>query len=207
MKPELKVAAGTAVFLLTMTSCSFLLQDRSAGRESVQVIRLGAWPQHERVSERDIIVPVSGVTQKALKDSWGAPRDGGRTHKGIDIMAPKGAPVIAATAGRIMRLYQSERGGITLYQSDEDGRHIFYYAHLDSYAPGVSAGMKVRQGQVIAYVGETGNAPVPHLHFEIQKQNSSRQWWRGEAFNPYPALLSGSLPARSPKAPVLAHMK
>jgi peptidoglycan LD-endopeptidase LytH len=207
MTPELKVAAATALFLLTMTSCSFLLQDRSDTHESTQVIRLGAWPRQEAALERDIIVPVSGVTPKGLKDTWGAPRDGGRTHKGIDIMAPKGTPVIAATDGRIMRLYQSDRGGITLYQQDENGRHIFYYAHLDRYADGVRAGMKVRQGQVIAYVGETGNAPVPHLHFEIQKQNSSRQWWRGEAFNPYPTLLSGALPGRSAKAPVLARMK
>lgn len=207
MNAELKVAAGTAVFLLTMASCSFLLQERSVGHDSAQVIRLGAWPQHNQVRERGIIVPVSGVSQKALRDSWGAPRGGGRTHKGIDIMAPKGAPVIAATSGRILRLYQSERGGITLYQTDEDGRHIFYYAHLDRYAPGLRAGMKVRQGQVIAYVGETGNAPVPHLHFEIQKQNAMRQWWRGEAFNPYPVLLSGVLPGKSSKAPALAHMK
>ena len=207
MTPELKVAAVTAVFLLTMTSCSFLLQDRSAGHDSAQVIRLGPWPQRVQPSEKEIIVPVSGVSRKGLKDTWGVPRDGGRTHKGIDIMAPKGAPVVAAMSGRIVRLYQSERGGITLYQSDEDGRHIFYYAHLDRYAPGIRAGMKVRQGQVIAYVGETGNAPVPHLHFEIQKQNSSRQWWRGEAFNPYPVLRSGALPAKPAKAPLLAHMK
>ena len=210
MKSELKVAAGTALFLLTMTSCSFLLQDRSAGHDSAQVIRLGPWPQQERLSQREIVVPVSGISRKALRDSWGAPREGGRSHKGIDIMAPKGSPVIAAMSGRIVRLYQSERGGITLYQSDEDGRHIFYYAHLDRYAPGIRAGMKVRQGQVIAYVGQTGNAPVPHLHFEIQKQNSSRQRWRGEAFNPYPVLRSGTLPAQPAKlakAPLLAHMK
>jgi murein DD-endopeptidase MepM/ murein hydrolase activator NlpD len=207
MTPELKVAAITAVFLLSMTTCSFLLQDRAEEHESTQVIRLGAWPRPELAHVRDIIVPVSGVSRKGLKDTWGVPRDGGRTHKGIDIMAPKGTPVIAATTGRIMRLHQSDRGGVTLYQQDEDGRHIFYYAHLDRYADGVRAGMKVRQGQVIAYVGETGNAPVPHLHFEIEKQNSSHKWWRGEAFNPYPTLLSGTLPGRSAKAPVLARLK
>ncbi len=207
MTPELKVAAATAVFLLTLTTCSFLLQDRAEEHESTQVIRLGAWPREEPAHQRDIILPVSGVSRKGLKDTWGVPRDGGRTHKGIDIMAPKGTPVIAATAGRIMRLHQSDRGGVTLYQQDEDGQHIFYYAHLDRYADGVRAGMKVRQGQVIAYVGESGNAPVPHLHFEIQMQNSSRRWWSGEAFNPYPVLLSGDLPGRSLKGPVLARLK
>jgi murein DD-endopeptidase MepM/ murein hydrolase activator NlpD len=207
MTPELKVAAATALFLLCLPACSFLLQGRSEVHESTQVIRLGAWPRQEQGHQRDIVVPVSGVSRKGLKDTWGVPRDGGRTHKGIDIMAPKGTPVIAATAGRIMRLHQSDRGGITLYQSDKDGRHIFYYAHLDRYADGVRAGTKVRQGQVIAYVGETGNAPVPHLHFEIQKQNSSRQWWRGDAFNPYPVLLSGDLPGRVSKGPVLARLK
>jgi len=207
MMSEMKVAAATVVFLLSLTACSFLLQEVSEPREPTQVIRLGAWPRDDRAGEKDIIVPVSGVSLKKLTDSWGAPRDGGRTHKGIDIMAPKGTAVIAATSGRVLRLYKSERGGITLYQADEGGRHILYYAHLDRYAQGIRAGMKISQGQVIAYVGETGNAPVPHLHFEIQRQNPSRQWWRGDAFNPYPVLLSGNLPGRSAKAPVLARMK
>jgi peptidoglycan LD-endopeptidase LytH len=210
MTPELKVAAATALFLMSLTTCSFLLQDRSEVsevHESSQVIRLGSWPRQDQANQRDIIVPVSGVSLKGFSDTWGAPRDGGRTHKGLDIMAPKGTAVIAATNGRIMRLHQSDRGGISLYQSDEEGRHIFYYAHLDRYAKGVRAGMRVKQGQVIAYVGETGNAPVPHLHFEIQRQNSSRQWWRGEAFNPYPVLLTGNLPGKPANSPVLAHMK
>lgn len=207
MSFEIKVAGITAVFLLSMTACSFLLQGHAVRDEPSQVLSLRHWPEQDRDVSRNIIVPVAGVSPKSLRDTWGAPRGSGRAHKGIDIMADKGAPVVAATAGRVIRLFESERGGITLYQSDEEGQYIFYYAHLGRYADGVKPGMRVRQGQVLAYVGETGNAPVPHLHFEIQRQNAARQWWRGEAFNPYPVLLSGTLHKKAEKAHVLARMK
>ena len=104
---------------------------------------------------------------------------GGRTHEGIDIMAPEGTPVLAATDGTLVRFFDSERGGVTVYQFDARERYVFYYAHLSARAD-VREGQSVQQGDVIGFVGQTGNAPVPHLHFEIQRLTAERKWWQAE---------------------------
>lgn len=137
---------------------------------------------------RELINPIDGGR---LVDTWGAARDGGRRHEGVDIMAPTGTPVRAAASGTIVKLFSSVRGGVTVYQRSETGHLIFYYAHLHSYAPGLREGLRVRQGQVIALVGQSGNATTPHLHFEVHRANAAGQWWRGEAINPYVALKTG----------------
>lgn len=144
---------------------------------------------------RALIVPIAGIGLERLVDSWGAPRAGGRKHQGIDIMAPAGTPVRAAAAGRILKLFKSVRGGTTVYQSDPSGRYVLYYAHLQDYAPGLKQGQTVAQGEVIAAVGQTGNATTPHLHFEVQLASASGKWWRGTAVNPYVALKTGRVPA------------
>jgi peptidoglycan LD-endopeptidase LytH len=136
---------------------------------------------------------VSEAPLGALTDTWGAARSGGRTHQGIDIMAPEGTPVMAAADGRLVRFFDSERGGVTIYQFDARERYVFYYAHLSARA-NVREGQRVRQGDVIGFVGQTGNAPAPHLHFEIQRLTPERKWWRAEAINPYPYLVSGRAP-------------
>ena len=141
-----------------------------------------------------LIIPVQGIARRALTDTWGQARAQGRTHQGIDIMAASGTPVIAAADGRIVRFFDSVRGGITIYEFDRTQRFVYYYAHLLSRAPGLAEGQDVRQGQVIGYVGMTGNAPVPHLHFEIERLGPERRWWRAEAMNPYPFLLAGQAP-------------
>src|SRR5262249_49685121 len=125
----------------------------------------------------------------------GAARSEGRHHEGIDIMAPLGTPVRATAPGRIAKLFYSVRGGVTVYEFDDSGRLIYYYAHLSAYAAGLHEGQTVRQGDVIAYVGASGNATTPHLHFEIQTVAAPGQWWRGVAFNPYEPLKSARLPA------------
>lgn len=142
-------------------------------------------PQQQR---RELIMPIAGGR---LVDTWGAARDGGRRHEGVDIMAPAGTPVRAAMSGTIVKLFSSSRGGVTVYQRDEAGRLILYYAHLLSYAPGLREGLKIKQGQVIALVGQSGNATTPHLHFEVHRANAAGQWWRGEVLNPYLALKTG----------------
>ncbi|HYD73591.1 MAG TPA: M23 family metallopeptidase [Candidatus Binatia bacterium] len=147
----------------------------------------------ERAAGR-LIVPVRGLRSADLSDTWGAARSNGRRHEGIDIMAPHGAPVLAAADGEIVRFWNSELGGITLYQADETGEVVYYYAHLSSYAEGLKQGDRVRQGDVIGYVGATGNATTPHLHFEIQRTSNARRWWHGTAINPYPYLASGDAP-------------
>lgn len=146
------------------------------------------------ITSAQLIVPVSGVAVGALTDTWGETRSQGRTHEGIDIMAPIGAPVRAAADGRIVKFFDSERGGVTIYQFDTSERFVYYYAHLSRRAPNLSEGDVVHQGDVIAYVGMSGNAPVPHLHFEIQRLTSERHWWEAESINPYPYLVVGRAP-------------
>ena len=143
---------------------------------------------------REVIVPVARIAPGALSDTWGQARSEGRSHEGVDILAPLGAPVLAAADGRVVKFFDSERGGVTIYQFDARERFVFYYAHLNARAAELAEGDHVRQGDVIGYVGQSGNAPVPHLHFEIQRLTPEKLWWRAEAMNPYPYLVSGEAP-------------
>ncbi|HEY0024896.1 MAG TPA: M23 family metallopeptidase [Longimicrobium sp.] len=140
-----------------------------------------------------LAIPVRGIGPEQLRDSYNDARSGGRTHNAIDIMAPQGSPVVAATDGVIHRLRTGGLGGITIYQLGEDGRTLFYYAHLARYAAGIREGQRVRRGEVIAYVGDTGNAGPGnyHLHFSVGRLTSMERWWESENVNPYP-LLAGS---------------
>jgi murein DD-endopeptidase MepM/ murein hydrolase activator NlpD len=126
-----------------------------------------------------------------LIDSFADPRGAGtRLHRALDIMAPRRAPVRAVEAGTVVRLDRSAAGGISLYQLDPAERYCYYYAHLDGYAPGLTEGAKVQRGQLLGYVGTTGNAPpnTPHLHFAIYRLSEAKQWWAGTALNPYPVF-------------------
>lgn len=147
----------------------------------------------ERLGAR-LIIPVQGVVRRDLADTWGHARSEGRSHEGIDILAPQGTPVLAVADGRIVRFFNSERGGVTIYQFDRTDRFVYYYAHLSARAAGLAEGDSVRQGQVIGYVGMTGNAPIPHLHFEIQRLGPERRWWEADSMNPYPILMTGAPP-------------
>jgi len=142
-----------------------------------------------------LIIPVAGVARSQLTDTWGAARAQGRTHEGIDILAPQGTPVLAAANGRIMKFFDSERGGVTIYEFDATERFVYYYAHLLARAPGLAESYQVRQGQVIGYVGMTGNAPIPHLHFEVERLGPEHRWWRAESINPFPLLMAGQPPS------------
>ena len=117
-------------------------------------------------------------------------RSEGRVHDAIDILAPAGTPVLAVADGTVEKLFDSERGGLTLYQFEPSGRYCYYYAHLQRYADGIAEKKAIRRGEVIGYVGSTGNASpdAPHLHFEIHRLGAERQWWKGESLNPYPVL-------------------
>lgn len=138
-----------------------------------------------------LIIPVAGVTRGQLVDSFNDKRgDGSRTHGAIDIMAPRGTPVLAAFSGTIEKLFDSKLGGLTIYIRRPDGGWVDYYAHLDRYAPGLAEGQKVAQGQMIALVGATGdaNAEGPHLHFEVKAMAPGEGWWQGHAVDPFPLL-------------------
>ncbi|QGZ94755.1 Glycyl-glycine endopeptidase ALE-1 precursor [Terricaulis silvestris] len=142
-----------------------------------------------------LMIPVEGVTRSELQDTWGDARSEGRTHQGIDIIAPQGTRVQAVADGRIVKFFDSVRGGITIYQFDQTERFVYYYGHLSARAAGLLEGDQVRQGATIGYVGMTGNAPVPHLHFEIQRlRGTERRWWQADSMNPYPYLMTGVPP-------------
>lgn len=138
-----------------------------------------------------LLIPVEGVPPTALTDTFTQSRAGGeRPHDAIDIMAARGRAVLAAADGRVEKLFSSVEGGLTIYQRSPDGRRIYYYAHLDTYAPGLAEGQTLRRGQKIATVGSTGNADpaTPHLHFAVHDISLGAPWYKGRPINPYPLL-------------------
>lgn len=137
------------------------------------------------------MVPVQGVDPDRLPDTFYEKRDGERIHEAQDILAPRGTPVLAAIDGKILRMSQNTLGGITLYAVDTEERYVFYYAHLDHYSDAVTVGLHVRQGDVLGYVGTSGNAPpdTPHLHFQaMRKAVGRRDWWNGSPVDVRPFM-------------------
>ena len=144
-----------------------------------------------------LAMPVAGVLPTQLYDSFGDPRGGGqRGHGALDIMAPVGTPVLAAAPGTVEKIFESELGGHTVYVRSPDRRFVYYYAHLDGYAPGVAEGLYLERGRQVGTVGATGDANVaaPHLHFQIKRMAPGQSWHEGEAINPYPLLAGNARP-------------
>lgn len=145
--------------------------------------------------EGRLTIPVAGVAPGELVDTFTQARAGGtRVHDAIDIMAPRGTPVLAAAPGEIEKLFLSKPGGKTVYVRSPDRRLIYYYAHLDAYAPGLKEGQQVRTGQPLGTVGSTGNAnpAAPHLHFAVMRTSPDAPWWEeAVVLNPYPLLAGG----------------
>ena len=135
--------------------------------------------------------PIRGLALASLQDTFEEIHNGHR-HEAIDILEPRGTPVHAVVSGTIRKLFLSKRGGNTIYQFDEMGVYCYYYAHLGGYAVGLQEGMRVERGDVIGFVGSTGNADsgTPHLHFAIFELSPERLWWKGKAVNPYPGLVA-----------------
>ena len=115
-------------------------------------------------------------------------RRGERVHHAVDILAPRNAEVVAVADGAIARLMTSPASGTAVYQWSADQRRVYFYAHLQAYASGLFEGQPVTRGQVLGYVGTTGNAPpnTPHLHFGIARVEKKNQWWGGQPVNPFP---------------------
>ncbi|MEO7367971.1 MAG: M23 family metallopeptidase [Gemmatimonadaceae bacterium] len=154
-----------------------------AGTEAGQIVP-------ESISDEDesyflshqLMVPVDGVTPKQLRNTFNEARDGGRTHRATDILAPRGTPVVAAISGEVARMSQNTLGGVTVYLTDDEKKYVYYYAHLDHYSDALTPGLKVSDGDVIGYVGTSGNAPpdTPHLHFQAMRINPGQHdWWNG----------------------------
>ena len=144
----------------------------------------------EDLRQRDLALPVHGIKKDELRDTFNEMRGGTRRHEAIDVLAPRNTPVLAVEDGRIAKLFFSQAGGITVYQFDPTNEYVYYYAHLERYADGLEEGETVRRGEVIGYVGTTGNAPrdTPHLHFAIFKMTDEKRWWEGTAIDPYSVL-------------------
>ena len=149
-----------------------------------------------------LVIPVEGVAPDRLRDTYAEARGLGRRHDAIDIDAPRGTPVLSVARSVVLKLFQSDRGGTTLYALAPDQRTIYYYAHLDRYADGIREGQQLRPGELIGYVGDTGNANPGdyHLHFEISITDDPRRYWGGSPVNPYPRLRNGrTIPHRTAK--------
>ena len=163
-----------------------VVRDRSgrpAGADETGILQ----PPGELLA-RDLAFPVRGLEPAAIADTFTDARGATRAHNAMDIMAARGTAVVAVDSGTVSRLGNSGAGGITVYQLDEAGRFGFYYAHLDRLAAGLAEGQAVRRGEILGYVGTTGNAPVsaPHLHFAIFAVADGETRWGGRAINPYP---------------------
>jgi murein DD-endopeptidase MepM/ murein hydrolase activator NlpD len=146
----------------------------------------------DSLKHKNLLIPVAGIRANQLHDNFGDQRSEGRQHQALDIPAASGTAVLATTGGTIIKLFHSDKGGITLYESDLSGPYVYYYAHLSAYAPGITEGARVNQGDTIAYVGDTGNAGAGnfHLHFAISKLGPGDRWSGGTPINPYPILSS-----------------
>src|ERR1019366_2391629 len=134
-------------------------------------------------------IPLAGVDPHTLQSSF-AQRRNGHAHEALDIMAPRGTEVLAVAQGNVVKLFTSKPGGLTVYQFDDSRSWCYYYAHLDHYAPGLKEGMLLRKGDVLGYVGSTGDASpdAPHLHFAVFELGPEKHWWQGTAVDPLPLL-------------------
>ena len=144
----------------------------------------------EALRSRAFTLPVQGIKKDDLRNTFDELRGGSRRHEAIDILAPRNTPVFAVEDGEVARLFLSDAGGITIYQFDPSKTYVYYYAHLEKYAEGLKEGDAIKRGQIIGYVGTTGNAPrdTPHLHFAIFKMTDEKRWWQGTAIDPYSVL-------------------
>ena len=140
-------------------------------------------------SSLHVVLPIAGVNPSSLTDTFNDSRDGHR-HEALDIPAPRGTPVLAAAEGNVVKLFTSKPGGLTVYQFDDSRKYCFYYAHLDRYATGLREGVLLRPGDVIGFVGTTGNAPpnAPHLHFAVFRLGPEKKWYQGTALDPLPLI-------------------
>jgi peptidoglycan LD-endopeptidase LytH len=175
------VALGVLVYLAA-TDRVFVLE--IASREALRT---------QAAAPAGLVIPVAGVRPSELRDTYGAPRSGGRTHEGIDISAPEGTPVLAAAKGILVGRDSSALGGLAVYIRDADERTVYFYGHLQRFAAGLKEGDLVRQGTVIAHVGHTGNASPddPHLHFSVHVVTDPNRYWRGRSLDPCTLLPCG----------------
>lgn len=177
------IAGGVAVYTYHRVRPLF---EREPSVDPAPAVSVPPPADLDGLRSRRLLLPVEGVDTRHIGDTYHDAR-GGRVHEAIDILAPRGTPVLAVEDGRIEKLFKSDRGGLTIYLFDPTETYSYYYAHLDRYAPGLHEQQLVARGDTIGYVGTSGNAPpeTPHLHFAIFKLDADRHWWQGTPLNPY----------------------
>ena len=165
---------------------------RDPTRGSHVALPAGVSPDdYQYLRDRHILIPVANAKLARIPDSFEDARDGQRRHHAVDIMAPRGTPVIAADDGHVLKLRTGGAGGITLYAVDPQARFVYYYAHLDHYSRGLTEGQAISRGDTIGFVGTSGNAPAntPHLHFQVMRMPEDGRWWTGIPVNPRPLFV------------------
>lgn len=169
-------------------------QSATSSERAVSTAGSGLPDPIEELHRHALSVPIDGVDPESLKGSFAERRGGSHPHEAVDILAPRGTPVHAIEDGTIAKLFYSNAGGTTIYQFDPTGRFSYYYAHLDRYAAGLTEGQRVSRGDIIGYVGTSGNAPpgTPHLHFAVSELTPARKWWEGRPLDPYLVFSSDS---------------
>ena len=179
-------ALGIVAIALASAAAGAAIQSRVAAPRTAEATTL---------ESREIAFPLPARLRPVLRDNF-AEKRGKAKHEALDLMAPRGTPVLAVDDGRIAKLFTSAAGGITIYQFDPSEKYAYYYAHLDRYAAGLKEGADIKRGETLGYVGSTGNAApdAPHLHFAIYRLGPERRWWKGEAVNPYPYLARTATP-------------
>ena len=154
-------------------------------------LRVSAAPQVSAATDdrQHLAMPIAGIDPATLHDTFDDAREGHK-HEALDIRAPRGTPVMAVDEGKVEKLFTSKPGGLTVYQFDRSGQWCYYYAHLDRYADGLKEGALLHRGDVLGYVGSTGNASpeAPHLHFAVNKLAPDKKWWEGTPVDPLPLL-------------------
>lgn len=178
-EPDVEVRPSTPPAPPRVPAAPPLTRDSRPAAESANPI--------DDLRERRLGIPVQGLDRKDLRSSFDEQRSGGRRHEAMDILSPRNTPVLAVDDGTVAKLFTSKAGGLTVYQFDPDSVYAYYYAHLERYAPGLAEHQRVKRGDVIGYVGTSGNAPpdTPHLHFAIFKLTEAKQWWKGTAIDPF----------------------
>jgi peptidoglycan LD-endopeptidase LytH len=188
--------AGTlALLLATLAAVSLTAAVRGKVRAATGAASISRVADSQLFEGRALLIPVEGIARWKLRDNYDEGRTGHK-HEALDIMAARGTPVLAVDDGRVAKLFRSVAGGLTIYQFDPAGKYAYYYAHLDRYAEGLRDGAAIARGQVLGYVGSTGNASpnAPHLHFTIFRLGPEKQWWKGAPVNPYPFLADAQAP-------------
>ncbi|HEX7242807.1 MAG TPA: M23 family metallopeptidase [Longimicrobiaceae bacterium] len=186
-------ALGVLLLLISVVLTTLAAPPSLSG-QAARAGTLAALASLPGASAQPLLIPVEGVRPEQLRNTYHDGRSEGREHLAIDIHARRWTPVLAAADGRVLRLHSGAKGGISLYQLGTDGRTRYYYAHLDGYAEGIAEGRTVRRGEVIGYVGDTGNATPgdTHLHFAIAILDDVSRWWEGTNLDPYPLLRAAA---------------